>query len=180
MEFCEVSLDQWFKISNRDGMNLHEGKFLFQLTSGLLHIHAEGFVHGSIKPSNIFIAWMNNDPQQGPNIKLSADFVITYRENQLASISSTPIWLAPELFEGLLQHSPGQITIVQCTKESDIFAAGNAFFYYWSRDQNLFSKNSGDTFETLTNILNGNQVNLFGNSFLILFFYRELIINRYF
>ena len=186
MEFFKVSLDEWFNINNQNPEQnpyrkppLYEGKFLFQLTSGLLHIHAEGFVHGSIKPSNIFVIEYDGDLQ----IKLSSDFGII-RENHLDKLlSSTPNWLAPELLESLLRHSSKQITAVQCTKESDTFAAGNAFFYYWSRGQNLFSKNNNRNEnegrqtisenekevqrrktapEILTNILSGNHVNLFG------------------
>ncbi len=105
--------------------------------------------------------------------KTGSDFWIT-RENQMELLNSMPIWLAPELLEGLMQHSSGQITVVQYTKESDIFASGNAFFYFWSRGQNLFwkpsgvtSKNmanltSGVTSENMTNIMSGNQVNLLG------------------
>jgi serine/threonine protein kinase len=183
MEFFKVSLDEWFNINYQNPYHkppLYEGKFLFQLTSGLLHIHAEGFVHGSIKPSNIFVIEYNKDLQ----IKLSSDFGII-RENHLDKLlSSTPIWLAPELLEGLLRHSSKQITAVQCTKESDTFAAGNAFFYYWSRGQNLFSKNNDRNEnkrrktapEILTNILNGNHVNLFGKISLLGYIIYFLIV----
>ena len=174
MEFFKVSLDELFNINNQNPYYkppLYEGKFLFQLTSGLLHIHAEGFVHGSIKPSNIFVIEYDGDLQ----IKLSSDFGII-RENHLDKLlSSTPNWLAPELLESLLRHSSKQITAVQCTKESDTFAAGNAFFYYSSRGQNLFSKNNDRNEnqrrktapEILTNILNGNQVNLISKIFTV-------------
>ena len=155
MEFFKVSLDEWFNINNQNPYNkppLYEGKFLFQLTSGLLHIHAEGFVHGSIKPSNIFVIEYDGDLQ----IKLSSDFGII-RENHLDKLLN-PNWLAPELLESLMRHSSKQITAVQCTKESDTFAAGNAFFYYWSRGKNLFLKNSVEKEDqrrktNLTNIL---------------------------
>jgi serine/threonine protein kinase len=170
MEFCEESLDQWFPSTKDENLrftsrptkdeNLGYEQFMSQLTSGLQYIHEKGLIHGSIKPSNIFIT-STKDLLQGPQIKLSSDFWIT-RENQMESLNSTPIWLAPELLESLMQHSSGQITVVQYTKASDIFAAGNAFFYYWSRGQNLFWKASGVTSENMTNIMSGNQVNLLG------------------
>lgn len=198
MEFCEESLDQWFP-STKDGNlqftsrptkdeNLGYEQFMSQLTSGLHYIHEKGFVHGSIKPSNIFIT-STKDLLQGPQIKLSSDFWIT-RENQMESLNSTPIWLAPELLEGLMQHSSGQITVVQYTKASDIFAVGNAFFYYWSRGQNLFWKasgvtsgntanlTSGVTSENMTNIMSGNQVNLLGKLLKQMLLYSNFFLHK--
>jgi serine/threonine protein kinase len=201
MEFCEESLDQWFPSTKDENLgsytlpsrptkdgNLGYEQFMSQLTSGLQYIHEKGLVHGSIKPSNIFIT-STKDLLQGPQIKLSSDFWIT-RENQMESLNSTPIWLAPELLESLMQHSSGQITVVQYTKASDIFAAGNAFFYYWSRGQNLFWKasgvtsgntanlTSGVTSENMTNIMSGNQVNLPGKLLKQMLLYSNFVLHK--
>ena len=68
-----------FKEENRENtkalrkrvLSLPDLQVLHQMASGLAHLHAEGIVHGDIKPENILISL--NDPVQ---MKL-ADFGIS-------------------------------------------------------------------------------------------------------
>lgn len=165
MQLCSVSLDQCFfpegggKVSSSITMPGNE-RFLFQLVSGLEYIHSKSLVHGSIKPSNVLLISSSTDPQ----VKLS-DFGLT-RESQTISsfkhasdctLQHISFWLAPELLQVLLQHSSRHVTVVHCTKDSDIFAAGSVFFYFLSQGFHLF----GDVRDILPNTTQGKQVNLF-------------------
>ena len=134
MEFCLASLDHLFlqegdlKKYNIDSMPPHEQVFL-QLVNGLKYIHDNDLVHGSIKPSNVM-----NHAIKDPQIKLANFGLIQPQWDKVFfSRGSSPVsnsgfqsdhyWLAPELLTGDEGVAP--------TKESDIFATGKVFFYYY-------------------------------------------------
>jgi serine/threonine protein kinase len=164
MELCVASLDQLFLPEDDpkkyNGPIPSDEQFCFQLSSGLQYIHGKDLVHGSIKPTNIFIS-SSEDPQ----IKLS-DFGLIKSggneghktNNAISDFLSSQYWLAPEL----LESESGDR---QSTKESDIFAAGSVFFYILNKGCHLF----GDTHEIIiTNTRKGNQFNLFSKYRLLL------------
>jgi serine/threonine protein kinase len=164
MELCVASLDQLFLPEDDPkkykGLIPSDDQFCFQLISGLEYIHGKNLVHGSIKPTNILIS-SNEDPQ----IKLSDFGLTTSRLNEghttkqvISGFLSSRYWLAPELLENDSSDR-------QCTKESDIFAAGSVFFYFLSKGCHLFGN---ATHEILKNTCEGNQFNLFSKYRLIL------------
>ncbi len=158
MELCDASLDQCVGIlGNQLAINVIKpthGDFFFQLISGLDFIHSSGFVHGSIKPSNILLSF--GPP---PQIKLS-DFCLVkpsfLNTTKLLHSPSSKIdggifWIAPEFFNG------GSNILLEPTKLGDIFAAGCVAFYYFSGGHHLFGDQSRSI---LQNIKQGNQANL--------------------
>jgi serine/threonine protein kinase len=164
MELCVASLDQLF-LPEADPKKYmgpvpsHE-QFCFQFISGLEYIHGKNLVHGSIKPTNILIS-----SSQDPQIKLSDFGSTTSRLNEghitqsvICGILSSRYWLAPELLECDSSDR-------QCTKESDIFAAGSVLFYFLSKGCHLFGNTIRDI---LKNPGEGNQFNLFSKYRLIL------------
>jgi serine/threonine protein kinase len=157
IELCVASLDQLFL--PEDDPKKYKGpipsdeQFCFQLISGLEYIHEQNLVHGSIKPTNILISSKEN-----PQMKLSDFGLTTSRLNEghitkreISGFLSSQYWLAPELLESDSSDR-------QFTEESDIFSAGNVFFYFLSKGCHLF----GDTHEILKNTCDGNQFNLIG------------------
>ncbi len=157
MELCVASLDQLFL--PKDDSKKYEGlvpsdeEFCFQLISGLEYIHKKDLVHGSIKPTNVLIS-----SSQDPQIKLS-DFGLTTSclndghstKRVISGFLSSQYWLAPELLEC-------QSADRQCTKESDIFAAGSVFFYFLSKGCHLFGN---ATHEIIKNTSGGIHANIF-------------------
>ena len=132
-----ASLDQCFPPEGHaklytGPMPSHE-QFFFQLVTGLQYIHGIGLVHGSIKPSNILIY-----SRQDPQIKLSEfGFTLPRWNNDNSAFSdsgfmSDKYWLAPELHHAFTAADRKDFTTVFIpTKESDVYASGKVFFYYY-------------------------------------------------
>ena len=157
-----------FKEENRENtkalrkrvLSLPDLQVLHQMASGLAHLHAEGIVHGDIKPENILISL--NDPVQ---MKL-ADFGISkdvtfpgipssiepgmnaMKQNNaagfftLTTIRGTPAWFSPELIKlteeiGLdneeLKAAKAAGKSIRSSTASDVFAYGLVSFYYVTR-----------------------------------------------
>jgi serine/threonine protein kinase len=134
-----ASLEQCFQTEGHEKpyegpMPSHE-QFFFQLVTGLQYIHEKGLVHGSIKPSNILIR-----SSQDPQIKLSEfGFTLPRWNNDNSAFSdsgfmSDKYWLAPELHHAFTAVDRKDFTTVFIpTRESDVFASGKVFFYYYAK-----------------------------------------------
>jgi eukaryotic-like serine/threonine-protein kinase len=71
-----------------------------QIAWALRYIHACGIIHCDLKPENIFLARLDEDPRRRNHVKL-IDFGLALRStNQRASVSGTPPYLAPERLRG--------------------------------------------------------------------------------
>lgn len=139
MEYCSASLDHLFLSKGDpkkyDGPIPSHEQFFLQMLYGLQYIHEKiNLVHGSIKPSNILI-----NGTEDPQIKL-ADFGLTIPQWEINSGSPVSVsgfqsdyyWLAPELLTILTNPElNGTVILLKPTKESDIFATGKVFFYYY-------------------------------------------------
>lgn len=69
------------------------------LSSALAAVHATGFVHGDLKPSNVMLA---PDPiRPGAEIAKLIDFGIAHREDRQPNVrAGTPRYMAPEVLQG--------------------------------------------------------------------------------
>ncbi len=82
-------------------------RLLGQLLDALAAVHAQGVVHGDVKPSNLLLR------SGGPPHLLLADFGVAAPAGHRAPMSGTPSFLAPERLGGAAPH-PSQ----------DVYAAG--------------------------------------------------------
>ncbi len=87
---------------------------ILQIAYGLAFLHAEGIIHGDLKPTNVLLT-ASGEP------KLT-DFGLSVLEGNLdPSLDShargTPIWMAPELLAALRARVPSTIT-----KEADMYS----------------------------------------------------------
>jgi serine/threonine protein kinase len=99
----QISINEILKIAN-------------EITLAVEEVHKNEIIHGDIKPNNIMIDKHNNA------ILMDFGSGFDLQENQKLINSSTPLIMAPELFNG----SPK-------TKASDIYALG-VLFYFLSSD----------------------------------------------
>lgn len=152
MEFCAASLDQFFLPEGHEkkyaGPMPSHAQVFFQIVTGLQYIHDNNLVHGSIKPTNILIS-----SSQDPQIKLSEFGLTVHRWNKINSshvlaevkgFQSERYWMAPELLSEMLEivERNGQSEKLNPTEQSDVFATGKVFFYYYTLFYNNIIFNS--------------------------------------
>jgi serine/threonine-protein kinase/endoribonuclease IRE1 len=151
---------------------------LFQITSGIQHLHSLKIVHRDLKPQNILLAPSKHGSGQ-PSLRiLISDFGLCKKLDgeqssfhyTAASPAGTSGWRAPELLAGALAAStsasdhtttfsnnssngkdPNRIGRVKATRSIDIFSAGCIFYYVLSNGDHPF----GNRFGRETNILQG-------------------------
>uniref|UniRef100_A0A8D2E0S9 Serine/threonine-protein kinase/endoribonuclease IRE2 n=1 Tax=Sciurus vulgaris TaxID=55149 RepID=A0A8D2E0S9_SCIVU len=147
LELCQASLQEYVENPDLDRWGLEPRMALQQLTSGLAHLHSLHIVHRDLKPGNILLAGPDS---QGQGRVVLSDFGLCkklpagHRSFSLRSgIPGTEGWMAPELLQLLLPHSP--------TTAVDIFSAGCVFYYVLSGGSHPF----GESLYRQANILTG-------------------------
>ncbi len=90
---------------------------LEQVTWALRYIHAHGIVHCDLKPDNIFLAQLPEEPRRRNHAKL-IDFGLAFRVSGPATyLGGTPPYLAPE-----------RLTGAPPSAQADIYSLGTIFY----------------------------------------------------
>ena len=146
MELCSASLNQLFldesHLKKYRGPQLPDNfTVLFQLASGLEHIHSKNLIHRDIKPENVLI---HVDSVQKVTMKW-ADFGLSKPVNERGTFTQTRIggtnnWRAPELLKQLDDEETGIAPVEKRrgTVKSDVFSQGLVFGYFISDGKHLF------------------------------------------
>ena len=145
MELCSASLNQLFLDESHSkkyrGPQLPDNfTVLFQLASGLKHIHSLKLIHRDIKPENVLI---HVDSDEKVTMKW-ADFGLSKRVNERGTYTQTKIrgtmdWMAPELLEQLDEETGiAPVEKRRGTVKSDVFSQGLVFGYFISDGKHLF------------------------------------------
>ncbi|XP_072463439.1 serine/threonine-protein kinase/endoribonuclease IRE2 isoform X4 [Notamacropus eugenii] len=128
-------------------LGLEPVALLYQLTSGLVHLHSLNIVHRDLKPCNILITGPDS---QGRSRAVLSDFGLCKKLpagrqtfSLCSGIPGTEGWIAPELLQDEPPESP--------TCAVDIFSAGLVFYYVLSGGGHPF----GDSLHRQANILAG-------------------------
>lgn len=135
LELCSTSMDQLFSPSI--GEKKYQGRIpsdqdaLLQLSGGLHYIHRAGFIHRDIKPANVLIS---DKPGFKPTMKWS-DFGLSRPVNERGTFTQSGVrgtrdWMPPEMQKMVLNEDSKDYP--RGTIASDIFAAGEVFFYFIS------------------------------------------------
>nr|CAH0106343.1 unnamed protein product [Daphnia galeata] len=156
LELCSASLDQLFldesHLKKYRGPQLPDNfTVLFQLASGLEHIHSKNLIHRDIKPENVLI---HIDSVQKVTMKW-ADFGLSKPVNDrgtftLSGLKGTNNWMAPELLKDAATRTRGNVT-------SDVFGEGLVFGYYLSNGKHPYGT---VVWEIPSNIVANNPVNI--------------------
>ena len=149
VDLCEQTLDQHISAKSIEYIRVHGPRMVKEVLSGLSFLHDERILHRDLKPSNVLV-------DAGGHMRL-ADFGISRVLNEDETTAHTDTkgtegWMAAEVIENLNKKLQGRYK-----KKSDIQSAGMIAFFILTRGEHPF----GTTFyERMTNIVNGNPVNL--------------------
>lgn len=139
MELCWSLIDY---CSGKCTVTIEPIEALLQMARGLAFIHSKGFVHGSIKPSNILIT------QPTENVSSSQFKISDFGLRQFwpgsrctintdvkeANLLAAENYLPPEM---LIQEDNQD----NSTTDSDVFALGCVFFNYLTKGIHPFGNN---------------------------------------
>ncbi|XP_043835748.1 serine/threonine-protein kinase/endoribonuclease IRE2 [Dromiciops gliroides] len=147
LELCIATLKEYVENPALDRLGLEPVALLYQLTSGLVHLHSLNIVHRDLKPCNILITGPDS---QGRSRAVLSDFGLCkklpagrHTFSLCSGIPGTEGWIAPELLQDEPPESP--------TCAVDIFSAGLLFYYVLSGGGHPF----GDSLHQQANILAG-------------------------
>jgi serine/threonine-protein kinase/endoribonuclease IRE1 len=150
LELCQASLNQLF--FEEEDAKKYRGPMpptndvLYQLASGLNHIHSKGRFHRDIKPENVLI-WVSPDKEKV--LMKWADFGLSKQVNdngscEMSGNRGTHGWRAPEM----LNIQIGDRRSV----ESDIFAEGIVFGYFLLKGQHPFEYDDSEINSNIRNL----------------------------
>nr|XP_020834295.1 serine/threonine-protein kinase/endoribonuclease IRE2 isoform X2 [Phascolarctos cinereus] len=147
LELCTATLKEYVENPALDRLGLEPVDLLYQLTSGLVHLHSLNIVHRDLKPCNILITGPDS---RGRSRAVLSDFGLCkklpagrHTFSLCSGIPGTEGWIAPELLQDEPPESP--------TCAVDIFSAGLVFYYVLSGGGHPF----GDSLHQQANILAG-------------------------
>ncbi len=149
VDLCEQTLDEY--ICSEISLNISQingRRIIKEIMTGLEFLHGERILHRDLKPLNILV-------DVDGHMRL-ADFGISrvLNENEttfLTDAKGTKDWMAAEVIENRDKKGKGRFK-----KKSDIQPAGMIAFFILTKGEHPF----GSTLDRMTNIVNGNPVNL--------------------
>ncbi len=147
VDLCEQTLDEYVRSENN--LQINGRRIIFEVLTGLKFLHDHGILHGDLKPSNVLV-------DVDGHMRL-ADFGISRVLNEDKTTLHTDApetegWMAAEIIENINKEDKGRYK-----RKSDIQPAGMIAFFILTKGEHPF----GSTFyDRMTNILNGNPVNL--------------------
>jgi serine/threonine protein kinase len=116
--------------NNRNLTLQHKIYMMYELISGCLFLHTQGYYHCDIKPDNIF---MFADPNGIGGVKtVLADMGLAYPFEYQQPFCGTPYWTSPQ---GLAKYDKHYTSVTSKIREpldyklADIFSLGTTFFY---------------------------------------------------
>ena len=149
IDLCEQTLDQHIHSKSIEYLRVHGPRMVKEVLTGLRFLHNERILHRDLKPSNVLV-------DVDGHMRL-ADFGISrvLNENETTvhtDTKGTDGWMAAEVIENINKKLKGRFK-----KKSDIQSAGMIAFFILTIGEHPF----GTTlYERMTNIVNGNPVNL--------------------
>ena len=148
LDLCEKTLDKYVQSLTIDDLRRDRQRMIKEIFTGLAFLHEEGILHRDLKPKNVLV-------DVGGCMKL-ADFGISRILNEDETTVHTDAkgstgWMSAEVIEKI-DAGNGRYK-----KKSDVQVAGMLSFFILSKGEHPFGATG---YERMTNIVNGNPVNL--------------------
>ena len=149
LDLCEETLEEHVRSRSIEYLEKHGPRMIKEILSGLEFLHQQGIVHRDLKPSNVLVD--NEDKMRLADFGLSR--VLSDDETTVQTEGKgTEGWMPAEVIETRNQGIVGRFK-----RKSDIQAAGMIAFFILSKGKHPFGVSM---YQRMTNILNGNPVNL--------------------
>ena len=147
VDLCEQTLDEYV----RNNLQINGRRMIKEVLTGVKFLHDQGILHRDLKPSNVLV------DVEG-HMRL-ADFGISRVLNEdettfLTDAKGTQGWMAAEVIEDIDKVGKGRFK-----RKSDIQPAGMIAFFILTKGEHPFGSTL-KLYELMTNIVNGNPVNL--------------------
>ncbi len=147
VDLCEQTLVEY--VNSQNNPQINGRRIIIEVLTGLKFLHDHGILHRDLKPSNVLV-------DVDGHMRL-ADFgisrVLNEDETTLhTNAKGTEGWMAAEVIENINKEDKGRFK-----RKSDIQPAGMIAFFILTKGEHPF----GFTlYDRMTNIVNGNPVNL--------------------
>ena len=149
VDLCEETLDEHVRCQSILYLQINGRRMIKEVLTGLKFLHDQRILHRDLKPSNVLV-------DVDGHMRL-ADFgisrVLNEDETTLhTDAKGTEGWMAAEVIENINKVGEGRFK-----RKSDIQPAGMIAFFILTKGEHPF----GSTlYDRMTNIVNGNPVNL--------------------
>ncbi len=142
VDLCEQTLDEY--VHSQNNLQINGRRIIIEVLTGLKFLHDHGILHRDLKPSNVLV-------DVDGHMRLSR--VLNEDETTLQTdAKGTEGWMAAEVIENINKVGEGRFK-----RKSDIHPAGMIAFFILTKGEHPF----GSTlYDRMTNIVNGNPVNL--------------------
>ena len=151
LDLCEETLKEHVHSQSMEYIQQHGPRMINEILSGLEYLHGEGVVHRDLKPSNVLVDVEGHmrlaDFGISRVLPKDKSSILTNAKGNSSSLG----WMAPEVIQAI--NEGGQDFF---KRESDIHVVGMLAFYILTKGHHPF----GDSRDLMTNILNGDPVNL--------------------